>query len=182
MGLRQVKKDYEEVKAKVESLDKALAMSKTSEGIALERVQKATKVVDNLRKEIDVERLSSAIQTTEVKLLKEQFHVAKTSGLAAAEAYYAALSEFGGITPPLPSEVSPPSLLTWMSSNFAKLPGFVGKVGDFAALASATNLAKTLSKAGCEHVVELKHKKEHEHVVLRYAFLLAFLFSDIIMF
>ena len=182
MGLRQVKKDYEEVKAEVESLDKALAMSKTSEGIALERGQKATKVADNLRKEVDAERLSSGILTTEVKLLKEQLDAAKTSGLAAAEAYSAALFEFGSITPPLPLEVSPPSLLTWMSSNFAKLPGFVGKVGDFAALASATNLAKTLSKAGCEHVVELKHKKEHEHVVLRYAFLLAFLFSDIIMF
>ena len=40
-----------------------------------------------------------------------------------------------------------------MNANFSKLPDFVGKVGDFAALASVTNLAKP---------AELKHKKEHE--------------------
>lgn len=40
-----------------------------------------------------------------------------------------------------------------MNANFSKLPDFVGKVGDFTALASVTNLAKT---------AELKHKKEYE--------------------
>lgn len=49
-----------------------------------------------------------------------------------------------------------------MSGNFAKLPNFVGKVADFAALSSTTNLAMTLAKAGCGHVVKLKHTKEFE--------------------
>lgn len=46
-----------------------------------------------------------------------------------------------------------------MNANFSKLPEFVGKVGDFAALSSAMNLAKTLSKAGCEHIAKLRHKE-----------------------
>lgn len=35
-GLRSAKKDFDELKAKVESLDKALAGSKAAEGLALE--------------------------------------------------------------------------------------------------------------------------------------------------
>lgn len=50
-----------------------------------------------------------------------------------------------------------------MSTNFSKLSSFVGKVGDFAALCSATNFAKTLAKAGCGHIVEMKRKKDYEN-------------------
>ena len=82
--------------------------------------------------------------------------------LATAEVYTSALAGFGGVTSPLPSEPSSSSIFSWMKANFSKLPEFVGKVGDFAALSSTTNLAKTLSKAGCEHVGELRHKKEYE--------------------
>lgn len=46
-------------------------------------------------------------------------------------------------------------------SNFSKLPNFVGKVGDFVVLSSATNFAKTLVKAGCGHVEEMKKKKDY---------------------
>lgn len=59
-GLRAVKGDYNEMKTKVESLDKALASAKAAENLALERAQKANEVSENLRKGVDVERSSSA--------------------------------------------------------------------------------------------------------------------------
>lgn len=86
----------------------------------------------------------------------------KTLCIAAIEAYTSALGGFGGTTPPLLSEASPASLFSWMSANFSKLPSFVGKVGDFAMLSSATNFAKTLAKAGCGHIEEMKRKKDYE--------------------
>lgn len=49
-----------------------------------------------------------------------------------------------------------------MKSNFSKLPDFVAKVGDFAALSSATNLSKILVKSSYGHVEGLKQKKEVE--------------------
>lgn len=81
-------------------------------------------------------------------------------GLAAAEVYTVVLNGFGGITSPLPIDASGGDI-SWTRSNFSKLPTFVGKVGDFAALSSTTNFAKTLVKAGCGHVEEMK-KKDYE--------------------
>lgn len=49
-----------------------------------------------------------------------------------------------------------------MWGNFSKLPSFVGKVGEFAMLSSATNFAKTLAKASCSHIEEIKQKKDYE--------------------
>lgn len=160
--LHAAKRDVDELKAKAESLDKALAASKTSEGLALERAWKANNTTENLRKEIDTEKDSSAALLMEVELLKKQLEEAKTLGLAAADAYSSALAGFGGITSSMPPEASPFGIFSWMGANFSKLPEFVGKVGDFAALSSATNLAKVLAKAGCEHVAELKRRKEFE--------------------
>lgn len=122
----------------------------------------ATEIADNLRKEIDAERSSSVALLAEVKLLKEQLDGAKTLGLAAAEAYTTTLVGFGRVTPSHPAEASASNLFTWMSSNFAKLPNFIGKVVDFAALSSATNLARFLAEGGCEHVEGVKRKKGYE--------------------
>lgn len=91
-------------------MDKALVGSKAVEGLALGRAQKATEIAGNLRKEIDAERTSSAALLAEVKLLKEQLDEVKALGLATAKTYTTVLTGFGGITPPLPSEVSPSSL------------------------------------------------------------------------
>jgi len=45
-----------------------------------------------------------------------------------------------------------------MSTNFAKLPNFVGKIADFVVLSSATNFARALAEGGCEHIEALKRK------------------------
>ncbi|XP_066324368.1 uncharacterized protein [Miscanthus floridulus] len=140
--LQVTKKDFDEMKAKAESLDKALAGSKAAEDLALERPWKATKITNNLR--------------------KEQLDEAKTLVLAAAEAYTTALAGFGGVTSSLLAEALASGLFTWMSTNFAKLPNFAGKVADFAALSSATNLATALAEGGYEHVEVLKRKKDYK--------------------
>lgn len=41
----------------------------------------------------------------------------------------------------------------------------LARFGDFAALSRATNFAKTLAKVGCEHVAELKRKKDYKSPV-----------------
>jgi hypothetical protein len=70
------------------------------------------------------------------------------------------LSGFGGRVTPLLANASSCSIFSWMS-NFSKLPNFIGKVGDFVVLSSATNFAKTLVKVGCGHVEEMKKKKDY---------------------
>lgn len=72
------------------------------------------------------------------------------------------LLSLGGVTPTLSPDLSIGQVFGWMAGNFSKLPTFVGKVRDFAALSCATNFAKTLTKAGCGHVEELKRKKDYE--------------------
>lgn len=118
------KKDFDEMKAKEESLDKALAGSKAAEDLALESAQKATEIADNLCKEIDVEKTSSAFLVTEVKLLKGQLDEVKMLGLSSTEAYTTALTRFGKVTSSLPARASasacllgcPPTLPSFQTS------------------------------------------------------------------
>lgn len=142
-ALRLAKKDLDELKAKAESLEKALDGSKAAECVALERAQKTAKVADNLHREIDAEKASR-------KVLKEQLDEAKTLGVATTEAYTAALAGFGGVTSSLLADASVSGLFGWLSANFAKLPTFVGKVADFAALSSANNFGRALAENGCD--------------------------------
>jgi hypothetical protein len=93
----------------------------------------------------------------EVELLKKRLHEAKALGLATAKAYASVLVGFGGVMSSLSAESSASGLFTWMSVDFTKLLDFVGKVLDFAALSSATNLARTLVESGGRHVEEVKH-------------------------
>ena len=67
-----------------------------------------------------------------------------------------------GATSSLPEEPSALNILTWLKSNFAKLPNFVGGAVDFGALASATNFSKMLKQDGCLHIEGLKEKSDLE--------------------
>ena len=161
-GHQEAQKGLDDLKARVSSLEKELTGSKTTKEPALARAQKSGEIAEGLRKEVDAERASSAALLKEVEPLNKQLEEAKTLGQAAAAAFSSALAGFGRITSPLPSEASPSTLFSWMDANFSRLPDFVGKVGDFAALSSATNFAKTLAKADCQHVAEMKRRKHYE--------------------
>lgn len=93
---------------------------------------------------MDAERASSDALAKEVRLLQGQLDEARALGQAATDAYISALAGFGGVTSPFPVEVFVANVFSWMSANFVNLSNFVGKVADFAALSSATNLTKTL--------------------------------------
>ena len=56
----------------------------------------------------------------------------------------------------MPKEPSALSLFTWLKSNLAKLPDFVGGAVIFGALASTNNFSKMLKQNGCSHVDGLK--------------------------
>lgn len=162
-GLRLAKKDLDELKSKVESLNKALKGSKAVEQLALERAQKALDINEGLQKEAEAEGESSGALATQVNLLTKWFDEAKTLGLSAGELYINALGEFGGVATPLPSKPSPYNLFAWMKSNFTKLSSFVRGAIDFGVLSLATSLLKTLIKSGCNHVDDLRERKEFEN-------------------
>jgi hypothetical protein len=94
--------------------------------------------------------------------LTKRVEEATPVGLSITEQYINALDSFGGVTTSPPSKPLAYDLFSWMKSNFAKLPGFVGGVVDFGALSSTTNLSKVLAKSGYPHVKGLKEKKDFE--------------------
>ena len=71
-GLRLGKKEFDEAKAWSEALDQDFAGSKAAEGLALERARKVNETAENLRKEIDAEKASSAALVVEVDSLIEE--------------------------------------------------------------------------------------------------------------
>jgi len=137
VGLRAAEKDFKNLKAKVESLSKALEDVKAAEQLALEHVQKANETTEDLRKEVDAERQSSSVLGAQVALLTKRLEEVKVVGLSAVGLYINALAVFGGVASSLPSDPSAHGIFSWMKSNFAKLPGFVGGAVDFGALSSA---------------------------------------------
>lgn len=137
-------------------MEKSLAGSKATEQLALERAKKAVDAADRLCKEVDAEKESSRALVTQVELLNRRLEDVKAIGLSAAEMYTYVLAGFVAITPPLPYDASAYGVFGWLKSNFSKLPDFVTKVGDFAAISSATNLSKTLAKSGCDHIEGLR--------------------------
>lgn len=153
------RKEVDEAKSRVVTLEKYITGSKAAEQLALERALKANNMAEGLRKEIDAEKASSASLVTQIELLNKRFDDPKAAGLEAAKVYIDTLGQFGGVTPPVPDDSSAFDLFAWMKRNFAKLPDFVGEVGDFAALSSTTNLSKTLQKAGCDHIKGLEKEK-----------------------
>ena len=118
---------------------------KAAKQLAVERALKAIEMADNLRNEVDAERLSGAALKAQVDMLSKRLEDAKSIGLAVAELYVGALEQFRGSTSPLPSKPSVFNIFSWMKANFMKLPYFVGGVVNFGALACATNLSKMLA-------------------------------------
>ena len=91
---------------KVDSLNKEVEGGKDAEQLAAERALKAIETADNLRKEVDAERESSAALKVQVDMLTNCLEDTKVVGLAAAELYVGALEQFEGSTSSLPSEPS----------------------------------------------------------------------------
>jgi hypothetical protein len=148
----------EELQKKVDLLNKEVEGMKVAEELAMEHALKVIEMADNLRKEVDAERESSAALKAQVDMLTKRLEDAKAIGLAVAELYVGALEHFGGSTSSLPSEPSAFNIFSWMKANFVKLPDFVGGTVDFGALASATNLSKMLKHDGCPHVEGVEEK------------------------
>jgi uncharacterized protein YoxC len=76
-SLRSTQKDIDDLKAKVDSLDKALAGSKAAEQLVLERAQRVNETAEGLRKEVDVERESSGALVAQVNLLTKRLDEVK---------------------------------------------------------------------------------------------------------
>jgi hypothetical protein len=72
-------------------LNKEADGAKVVEELAAERALKAIKMADNLHKEVDAERESSAALKTQVDILTKRLEDAKAVGLAIAELYVGAL-------------------------------------------------------------------------------------------
>lgn len=136
--LRSSHKEIEDLKAKVESLDKALVGSKAIEQFALGKAEKAVDTANRLRKEINAKESSGAL-ATQVQFLNKHLDDVKALDLSTAEIYTTILASFGAVTPPLPSDSSAYGVHCWLKSNFSKQPDFVTKVGDFVIVSSATN-------------------------------------------
>ena len=103
-GRRTTQADLEELRKNVDSLNKEVDGAKAAEQLAAERALKAIETVDNLRKEVDVERESSATLKAQVDMLTKRLEDAKAIGLATAELYAGALEQFRGSTSSMPSE------------------------------------------------------------------------------
>jgi len=125
-------------------LNKEVDGAKAAEQLAAECTLKAIEMADNLHKEVDAERESSAALKAQVDMLTKRLEDAKSIGLATAELYVGVLERFEGSTSSLPSEPLVFNIFSWMKANFLKLPDFVGGDVDFRALASTTNLSKML--------------------------------------
>lgn len=125
---------------------------KATEQMASKRALKAMEIADNLRREVDMERESGIALKAQVGVLSKRLEDAKSLRLATVKLYAGTLEQFGGSTPPLPSESLAFSLLSWMKANFMKLPDFVYGAVDFGALASTMNFVKMLAQDDCPHV------------------------------
>jgi Asp-tRNA(Asn)/Glu-tRNA(Gln) amidotransferase C subunit len=143
-GLCTAQVELEELQKKIDLLNKEADGAKAVEQLATERALKVIEMADNLRKDVDAERESSAALKEQVDILTKRLEDGKAARLAVAELYVGALEQFGGSTSSLPSEPSAFNILSWMKANFAKLPNFVSGAVDFGALASATKLWKML--------------------------------------
>ena len=94
----------------------------------------------------------------QVDILTKRLEDAKAVGLAATDLCIGALGQFGGVASLLSPEPSAYNIFSWMKSNFAKLPDFVGGAVDFGALSAATNFSKMLAQSGCTNTEGFEKK------------------------
>ena len=105
-GLCAMQADLEGLWKNVESLNKVVDGAMAAKQLAVERALKAIETANNLGKEVDMERESSAALKAQVDVLTKRLEDTKTIGLAIAELYVGALEQFRGSTSSLPSEPS----------------------------------------------------------------------------
>jgi hypothetical protein len=80
--------------------------------LAVEHALKANKTSKNFRLELDAEKQSSLALQQQVNLLSTRLKDTEELALTTAQAYVAALGEFGGSTSSLPEEPSAFNLLS----------------------------------------------------------------------
>jgi uncharacterized protein YlxW (UPF0749 family) len=90
-GLRTTHAELEELQKKIDLLNKEVDGAKAAEQLATERALKAIETADNLCREVDAERKSSAALKAQVDILTKRLEDAKATGLAIAELYVGAL-------------------------------------------------------------------------------------------
>lgn len=117
---------------------------------------------ERLCQDIETEKSSGRALIAQNALLTKRLDDARSAGVSTVEAYQNALAGFRGVTSALPYDASAYGLFTWFKENFLKLPEFVGGAVDFGTLSCATNLSKTLGKAGCSHFTSLGGRKNFE--------------------
>ena len=98
---------------------------------------------------MNVERESSVALKAQVDVLFKRLEDAKAVGLATADLCIGALGQFAGVASSLSPEPLAYIIFSWMKSNSAKLPDFVGGAVEFGALSAATNSSKMLAIDDC---------------------------------
>ena len=86
-GLSAARIDLENLQKKVESLNKEVEGAKAVEALADECALRAIETAENLRKEVNAERESSAALKEQVGLLSKRLEDAKEVGLTTAKLY-----------------------------------------------------------------------------------------------
>jgi uncharacterized protein YlxW (UPF0749 family) len=84
-GLHTAHAELEELQKKIDLLNKEVDGTKAAKQLATEHALKAIEIADNLCREVDAERKSSAALKAQVDILTKRLDDAKATGLAAAE-------------------------------------------------------------------------------------------------
>ncbi|XP_066343787.1 uncharacterized protein [Miscanthus floridulus] len=115
-------------------------------------------VIEGLRAQVAKETTASFDLKSQVQFLEDKMEATKAQGLEASTLYCQMLQRFGGLGGGPSDSASVEDLFAWMKSEFAELPDFIGKVGDFGTLSGVTNLLSTMEKFGCGHLQEFLKK------------------------
>lgn len=115
-------------------------------------------VIEGLRAQVAKESTASFDLMSRVQFLEDKVESTKAQGLEASTLYCQMLQRFGGLGGGPSDSASIEDLFAWMKSEFAELPDFIGKVGDFGTLSGVTNLLSMMEKFGCGHLQEFLKK------------------------
>lgn len=154
------------IKAKVANLDlaKDAAVAEAAKSAELLKNLERSKALaeeqaEDLRLEVEKERLLNVELRTAVKALGDGSTTAKDLGLIAARQYTRVLQAFGGVTRELREGLEVTDIMKWFGSNFSTLEEFVMRAGDFAALSGVVNLLSVLEKKGCSHFDDFRKRE-----------------------
>jgi hypothetical protein len=148
----ELRKAIEGFMAEVKSLRGKLEASMAAHEAAVKEAETAKGEAKDLGERLESEENNNQALSAEVKALHVMLDEAASLGLASAESYRSALAEYGGVTTPIPEDLSASALFCWFKENVSKLSAFVGGAVDYGAMACGNNLYKMLEKTGCQHV------------------------------